>query len=78
MTSFKGAQYPKDVILFAVFSYVRYGVSYRDLEEIMHERGVAADHTTLKVNSHQDTVRFANSPSWAHNEAGRMYFPELR
>lgn len=47
MISFKGAQYPKDVILFAVFFYVRYGVSYRDLEEIMSERGVAVDHTTL-------------------------------
>ncbi|WP_424830110.1 IS6 family transposase [Ruegeria sp.] len=47
MISFKGAQYPKDVILFAVFFYVRYGVSYRDLEEIMGERGVSVDHTTL-------------------------------
>ncbi len=47
MISFKGAQYPKDVILFAVFFYVRYGVSYRDLEEIMSERGIAVDHTTL-------------------------------
>ncbi len=47
MISFKGAQYPKDVILFAVFFYVRYGVSYRDLEEIMCERGVSVDHTTL-------------------------------
>lgn len=40
MISFKGAQFPKEVILFAVFSYVRYTVSYRDLEEIMAERGV--------------------------------------
>ncbi len=47
MISFKGAQYPREVILFAVFFFVRYGVSYRDLEEIMHERGVAVDHTTL-------------------------------
>jgi putative transposase len=47
MISFKGAQYPKYVILFAVFFYVRYGVSYRDLEEIMAERGVSVDHTTL-------------------------------
>ena len=36
------------MILFAVFFYVRYGVSYRDLEEIMAERDVSADHTTLK------------------------------
>ena len=38
MIDFKGSQYPKDVILYAVFFYVRYAVSYRDLEEIMEER----------------------------------------
>ena len=47
MICFKGTQYPKDVILYAVFFYVRYAVSYRDLEEIMAERGVNVDHTTL-------------------------------
>lgn len=44
---FKGSHYPKSVILYAVFFYVRYGVSYRDLEEIMAERGVGIDHATL-------------------------------
>jgi len=39
MISFKGAHYPKEVILYAVFFCVRYGVSYQDLEEIMEERG---------------------------------------
>lgn len=39
--------YPKSVILHAVFFYVRYVVSYRDLEEILAERGVAVDHATL-------------------------------
>jgi putative transposase len=37
MISFKGAHFP---------NYVRYGVSYRDLEEIMEERGVKVDHAT--------------------------------
>lgn len=45
--SFKGAHFPKGVILFAVFFYVRFGVSYRDLEEILAERGVKVDHATL-------------------------------
>ena len=31
----KGAHYPKAVIVHAVFFYVRYAVSYRDLEEIL-------------------------------------------
>ena len=47
MISFKGAQFPEDIILFAMFFYVRYTVSYRDLEEIMAERGVEVDHATL-------------------------------
>lgn len=47
MIDFKGSHYPKDVILYAVFFYVRHVVSYRDLEEIMAERGVAVDHATL-------------------------------
>ena len=46
MVDFKGAHYPKSVILFAVFFYLRYPVSYRDLEEIMEERGVDVDHAT--------------------------------
>ena len=45
--NFKGAHYPKSVILYAVFFYVRYAVSYRDLEEIMAERDVTIDHATL-------------------------------
>ncbi len=47
MVSFKGAQFPRDVILRAVFFYVRYAVSYRDLEEILAERGLHVDHATL-------------------------------
>ncbi len=47
MVSFKGAHYPNDVILSAFFFYVRFGVSYRGLEEIMLERGVTVDHTML-------------------------------
>lgn len=47
MISFKGSHFPREVILFAVFFYVRYPVSYRDLEEIMRERGVEIDHATL-------------------------------
>ena len=45
--SFKDAHYPGDVILHAIFLYLRYGVSYRDLEEIMAERGARVNHATL-------------------------------
>lgn len=47
MIDFKGVHYPKSVILHAVFFYVRYAVSYRDLEEILAERGITVGHATL-------------------------------
>lgn len=55
MIDFKGVHYPKSVILHAVFFDVRYAVSYRDLEEILAERGVAVDHATLN----RRVVKFA-------------------
>ena len=44
---FKASHYPKDVFLYAMFFYVRYAASYRDLERIIAERGVQVDHATL-------------------------------
>ena len=47
MISLKGCHFPKDAVLYAVYFYLRYTVSYRDFEEIMAERGVRVDHATL-------------------------------
>ena len=45
--NFKGSQFERDIILWAVRWYVAYPISYRQLEEMMGERGVAVDHSTL-------------------------------
>jgi IS6 family transposase len=47
MSDFKGRRFPVEIIVLCVRWYCKYGVSYRDLEEMMSERGVAVDHTTL-------------------------------
>lgn len=47
MISFKGYAYPKDVILQAVRWYIAYTLSYRDIEEMLAERGVFVDHSTI-------------------------------
>lgn len=44
---FKWRHYQGDVILQCVRWYCKYGISYRDLEEMMAERGLSIDHTTL-------------------------------
>jgi transposase-like protein len=45
--SFKGAHFPKDVILACVRWYVAYPLSTRHVEELMQERGVNVDHSTI-------------------------------
>ncbi len=44
---FKWRHFRGEIILWAVRWYCRYGVSYRDLGEMLEERGVAVDHTTI-------------------------------
>jgi putative transposase len=45
--SFKGAHFPKDIILLGVRWYVAYPLSTRHVEELMQERGVSVDHSTV-------------------------------
>jgi hypothetical protein len=45
--SFKGAHFPRDIILTCVRWYVAYPLSYRHVEELRQERGVSVDHTTV-------------------------------
>jgi transposase-like protein len=45
--NFKGSQFEREIILWGVRWYVAYPISYRQLEEMMGERGVTVDHSTL-------------------------------
>jgi transposase-like protein len=45
--SFKGAHFPQDIILTGVRWYVAYPLSARHVEELMEERGVHVDHSTI-------------------------------
>jgi transposase-like protein len=45
--SFAGYRFPPDVILLAVRWYLRYGLSYQDVEELLAERGIEVDHVII-------------------------------
>ena len=45
---FKGRQFDKMVILMGVRWYCAYSLSYRNIEELMAERGVRVDHSTVQ------------------------------
>jgi transposase, IS6 family len=46
-SAFAGFRFPPDVIVLAVRWYLRFGLSYRDVEELLVERGVEVDHVTI-------------------------------
>ena len=46
-TPFKWRHFEAEIILLCVRWYLRYPLSYRHLEEMMHERGLQVDHTTI-------------------------------
>ena len=47
MLSFKGMRFPTDIILVCIRWYAAYPLSYRHIEEMMGERGVSVDHSTI-------------------------------
>jgi IS6 family transposase len=46
-SAFAGFRFPPDVIVLAVRWYLRFGLSHRDVEELLAERGVEVDHVTI-------------------------------
>jgi transposase, IS6 family len=46
-SAFKGFRFPPEVIVLAVRWYLRFGLSYRDVEELLAERGIEVDHVTV-------------------------------
>jgi len=53
VNSFKWKHYEGEIILLNVRWYLKYSLSYRNLEEMMAERGVEVDHTTIMRWVHQ-------------------------
>jgi transposase-like protein len=46
-SAFAGFRFPREVIAVAVRWYLRYGLSYRDVEELRAERGIDVDRVTI-------------------------------
>ena len=46
-SAFAGFRFPPEVIMLAVRWYLRFGLSYRDREELLAERGIDVDHVSF-------------------------------
>src|SRR5438067_4819212 len=46
-SAFAGFRFPPEIITLAVRWYLRLGLSYRDVEELLAERGIEVDHVSI-------------------------------
>jgi transposase-like protein len=76
-SAFTGFRFPREVIVLAVRWYLRYGLSYRDLEELLAERGVQVDHVTIYrwVQRFTPLLAEAARPCW-HGVGDRWWVDE--
>jgi IS6 family transposase len=72
--SFAGYRFPPDVILLAVRWYLRYGLSYRDVAELLAERGVDVDHVTIYRWVHRFTPLVIDAARPRRHSVGDRWF----
>lgn len=61
MNVFKGLHFQRNIILWVVRWYCKYGISYPELKEMMAERGVTVDYTTLYRGVQHYALKWKNA-----------------
>ena len=73
-SSFTGFRFPLEVILLAVRWYLRYSLSYRDVENLLAERGIVADHVTIYRWVQRFTPELIDAARPSRHVAGDRWF----
>ena len=73
-SAFVGFRFPSEAITVAVRWYLRHGLSYRDIEELLAERGVEVDHVTVYRWVQRFTPLFADAARPLRYAAGDRWF----
>ncbi len=76
LSAFDGFRFPPVVIILAVRWYLRYGLSYRDVEELLGERGVEVDHVTLFRWVQRFTPLLVDAARRCRHSVGDRWFVE--
>jgi IS6 family transposase len=69
-----GFRFPREVIVVAVRWYLRYGLSYRDVEELLAERGLTVDHVTVYRWVQRFTPELVDAARPARRAPGDRWF----
>ena len=72
-SAFAGFRFPLEVITAAIRRYLRHGLSYRDVEELLAERGVEVDHVTVYRWVQRCTSLFPTPPALFGTPPGPVF-----
>jgi hypothetical protein len=73
-SAFAGFRFPPEVIVLAVRWYLRFGLSYRDVEELLAERGVDVDHVTVHRWVQRFSPLLADAARFGRHRVGDRWF----
>ena len=78
-SAFAGFRFPTEVITTVVVHwYLRYGLSYRDVEELLAERGAGVDHVAVYRWVQRFTPLVADAARFATHSPGDRWFVDER
>jgi transposase-like protein len=75
-SAFAGFRFPAEVIVVAVRWYLRYGLSYRDVEELLLERGIDVDHVTVFRWVQRFTPLLTDAARFCRHSPGDRWFAD--
>ncbi|MGI5242113.1 IS6 family transposase [Dactylosporangium sp. CA-139066] len=75
-SAFAGFRFPPDVIVVAVRLYLRYNLSYRDVEELLLERSVEVDHVAIFRWVQRFTPLLADAARFCRRAPGDRWFTD--
>jgi transposase-like protein len=70
---FAGFRFPPEVVVVAVRWYLRFNLSYRDVEELLVERGVEVDHVTVFRRVQRFTPLLADAARFARHTLDDLF-----
>ncbi len=73
-SAFAGFRFPPEVIVLAVRWYLRFGLSYRDVEELLAERGIQVDHVTVHRWVRRFTPLLVDAARFGRHRVGDRWF----
>jgi putative transposase len=74
MNAYKRHRFPPDIISYAVWLYYRFNLSYRDIEDLLAERGVTVSHESIRLWCNKFGPKYAKRLKRKHQGYGDTFY----